>query len=162
MAVVLVCASHLPASVKSWDDFDSAASGYYDSPDHWGDSFTAIMLDLDEFNIDKILWRTDSVQLFGNPDKIYGQDLFHYMSINEISYAMPDELLTLQLNSQPSIPDQPLKKENDVQLASEPADDFVLKNDADNIESLRTPAPSSLLLVVIGLISLRYSRLLRL
>lgn len=162
MAIVLVSVSHLSAAVTFLDDFGSAASGYYNSLGHWEDNSTVPMLDLDEFNTFKILWKNDSARLHWNPDEIHGQGLFHDIIINETFFAMPDELLTLQINSQASIPDQPSELDNDMQPTSEPADDIVFDNDAENIESLRTPAPSSLLLVAFGLLSLRYTRSLRL
>ena len=161
MAIVLVSVSHLSAAVTSWDDFDSAASGYYESVYHLRDNSTALMLDLEEFNTFKIVWRTDSVQLLGNPDEIHVQSLFNDISINDIFYVMPDELLTLQINSNTSIPDQPSEGDSDIKPSSEPADDIVFKNDGDYIKSMRTPVPSSLLLVTLGLISLRFTRRLR-
>jgi hypothetical protein len=162
MAIVLVNVSHLSASVTFWDDFNSSASGYYNSLGLLGDNFTALMLDLDEFNSFKILWKNDSARLHSNPDEIRRGDLFQNILITETFYVIPDELLTQQIISQASIPDQPSELDNDMQPTSEPTDDIVFDNDADNIESLRTPTPSSLLLVAFGLLSLRYTRSLRL
>jgi len=161
LALVLVGVSHLSAAVTFWVDFDSLGSSYYNSVHDWGDNPTVPTLDLDEFNTFKILRKTDSVHLHWNPDEIHGQDLFQNILINETFYAMPDELLTLQINSQPSIPDQPSEWDNDMQPTSEPADDIVFNNNADYIKSMRTPAPTSLLLVAIGLLSLRFTRRLR-
>jgi hypothetical protein len=161
IAIVLVSVSHLSASVTFWDDFNSAASGYYDSVDHWGDNFTALMLDLDEYNSFKILWKNDSARLHSNPDEIRGLALFHGTIINETFYAMPDELLTLQINSQASVPDQPSEWNSDTQPTSEPANHIVFNNDADYIKAIRFPAPTSLALVTIGLLSLRFTRRFR-
>jgi len=162
MAIVLVSVSHFSAALTSWDDFDSAASGYYESVYHLRDNSTVPTLGLDEFNTFKMLRTTDSEHLHWNPDEIHGQDLFHDILINETFYAMPDELLTLQINSQVSISDLPSELDSDMQSSSEPTDDIVFKNDGDYIKSMRIPAPSSLLLVALGLISLRYTRWLRL
>ena len=162
IAIVLVNVSHLSASVTFWDDFNSAARGYYDSVDHWGDNFTTLMLDLDEYNSFKILWKNDSARLHSNPDKIRREVLFQNILLNETFYIIPDEFLTQQIISRASIPEQPSELDNEIRSTSEPADDIVFGNDADNIESLRIPAPSSLLLVAFGLISLRYTRSLRL
>ena len=156
MTIVLVVVSHISVADTSWSGFDSLESVQYNSVHHWGDNFTASMSDPDEFNKFKILRKNDSVQLHWNPDEIHGQDLFRNIHTNETFYVMSDELLTLQINS------QVFEWENDMQPTSEPADDTVFKNDADNIEPLRTPAPTSLLLVAIGLLSLRYTRSLRL
>lgn len=157
----LVSVSHLSAAVASWDDFGSAVSGYYNSVYHWGDNTIVPTSDLDEFNTFKILRTTDSVQLLGNLDEIHRQDHSRDIVIYETFYAMPDELLTLQIYSRPLIWDQPSERDNDMQSSSEPADDIVFKNNGDYIKSMRTPAPTSLLLVAIGLLSLRYTRSLR-
>lgn len=162
MAIILVGISHLSAAVTSWNDFYSAASGYDNSVHHWGENPTIPTFDLDEFNTFKILWKNDSVQLHWNPDEIHGRTFFHHILINEAYYAMPDELLTLQIISQASVPDQPSEWDSDKQSPSEPAEDIVFSNDADYIKSMRIPAPGGLLLVAIGLLSLRYTRSLRL
>lgn len=162
MAIILVSISHLSAAVTSWNDFYSAASGYDNSVHHWGENPTIPTFDLDEFNTFTILWKNDSVQLHWNPDEIHGRTFFHHILINEAYYAMPDELLTLQIISQASVPDQPSEWDSDKQSPSEPAEDIVFSNDADYIKSMRIPAPGGLLLVAIGLLSLRYTRSLRL
>jgi len=162
MAIVIVSVSHVSAAVASWDDIDSAVSGYYDPVHHLGDNPRVTMQDLDEFNTFKILRTVDSVQLLGNPNEIHRQDHSRDIVIYETLYTMPDELLTLQINSQQLIWDKPSERDNEIQLSSEPADDIVFKNNGDYIKSMRTPAPTSLLLVAIGLISLRYTRSLRL
>ena len=161
MAIVLISVSHLSAAVTFLDDFDSPGSGHYDSVRHWGDNSIAPTLDLDEFNTFKILWTTDSAQLHWNPDEIHGQELFPEILIYETFYAMPDELLTQQINFQTSIPGWPSEWDSDMQPTSKPTDDIFYDNDADYIEAMRIPAPTSLLLVAIGLLSLRYTRRLR-
>jgi hypothetical protein len=156
IAIVIVSVSHFSAAVASCDDIDSAVSGYYGPVHHLGDNPRVPTQDLDEFNTFKILRTTDSVQLLGNLDEIRRQDHSRDIVINETFYAMPDELLTPQIYSQVS------EWNNDVQSSSEPADDIVFKNNGDYIKSMRIPAPTSLLLVALGLISLRYTRSLRL
>ena len=156
MTIVLVVVSHLSVAATSWSGFDSLESVQYNSVHHWGDNFTVQMLDLDEFNNFQVLRKNDSVQLHWNPDEIHGQNLFPNIHTNENLSVMSDELLTLQINSQVS------EWENDMQPTTEPTDNTIFKNDTDNIDSLRIPAPTSLLLVAIGLLSLRYTRSLRL
>jgi hypothetical protein len=75
--------------------------------------------------------------------------------------AIPDEFLTPGINFQTSIPDRPSEWDSDMQPTSEPADDIVCSNDADNIKAMRIPAPASVVLVALGLLSLRYTRRLR-
>jgi len=159
--IVLGSLSHLSAAVASWDNIDYSGS-YFDSVHHLGDNHRVPMQDLAEFNTYKILRTIDSVQLLGNPDEIHRQDLSCDLFMYETSYAIPDELLTLQIYSQPLVWDQLSEEGKDMQSTSEPADDIVFKNNGDYIKSIRTPAPASLLLVAIGLLSLRYTRSLRL
>ena len=154
MAIVLVSVSHLSAAVTSWDDFDSAASGYDNFVHHWGDNPIVTTFDLDEFNTFIILRTTDSVRLHLNPDEFHGNGFFHNILINETFYAMPDELLTLGINLQTLTFDWSSGCDSDTQSTSEPPEDIVYDEDADYIKSMRTPAPSSLLLVAIGLLSL--------
>ena len=161
IAIVLISVSHLSAAVTFWDDFDSPGSGHYDSVHHWGDNPIDPTLDLDEFNTFKILWTTDSVQLYWNPDEIHGQELFPDIPIYETFYAIPDKFLTPGINSRTSIPGWPSEWDSDMQPASEPADYIVCNNDADYIKSMRIPAPASLVLVALGLLSLRFTRRLR-
>ncbi|MHC4439149.1 MAG: hypothetical protein ACYS3S_17475 [Planctomycetota bacterium] len=150
-AIVLVVVSFSSASVTFWDDSDSAANGYYNSLQHWQDNSTTPILNPDEFHMHKILRITDSVQLHSNPDEIHGQNLFQNILISKTFYAMPDELLTPGMNIQAPTPNRP----------SEPDNDIVFDNDAGYTKSMRTPAPTSLLLVAIGLLSLRFARRLR-
>ena len=154
--IVLISLSHLSVAVASWDDIDYPGSGYYDSVHNLGDNPGVPTSDVHEFGTFKFLHIIDSVQLLGNLDEIHGQHSFNDIFIGDILYAIPDELLTLQINSQVS------DWNNDVQSSSEPADDIVFKNNGDYVKSMRIPAPNSLLLVALGLISLRYTRSLRL
>ena len=162
ITTVFVSLSHLSAAVASWDDIYSPGNCYYDSLVHWGDYPVVPTSGLDQFSTCKILWTNDSVKLLNNPDENYGQEHSRDIVINETFYAMPDELLTMQINSQPSIFDRPSELDGDMQSSSELADDVVFKNNGDYIKSIRIPAPTSMLLVALGLISLRYTRSLRL
>jgi hypothetical protein len=56
---------------------------------------------------------------------------------------------------------RPLQWDSDIQPASNPADDIVCCYDADFIHAMRIPAPTSVVLVAIGLLSLRFIRRLR-
>ena len=160
-AIVLVVVSYSSASMTFLDHFDSFESGIYNSAHQRGNNSTIPILDSGEFNTSKILWRTDSVQLLWNPDEIRGQDLFHDNLISETYYTMSDGLLTLQIISDASIPDQPSERNSEIHPTSETVDDKVFKNDADYPKSMRIPATTSLLLVAIGLLSLRFTRRLR-
>jgi hypothetical protein len=147
--------------VASWNDFGAPGSGYYDSVHHWGENPVVPALDLTEFNTFKILWTTDSVQWYWDPDQIRGQDHFPDILISETSSAMPDEPLTLRMNFWASTLDWPLAWDSAMEPASNSADDIVSYYDVDYIRTMRIPAPDSLLLVAIGLLSLRFIRRLR-
>lgn len=161
MAIATLGVSHFSAAVASWYDVDSPGNSYYNSLHYVGDNIIEPTSDLDRFSTYEIPRTINSVQLRWNPDEIYGRDLFHNMFINETFEAMPDELLTLRINSQPLVRAQPSERDNNMHPASEPADHIVFNSNADYIKSMRIPAPTSLLLVAIGLISLRYTRSLR-
>ena len=161
IAIVIVILSLLSAAVASWDNIDYSGS-YFDSVHHLMDNPIVPTQDLDEFNTFKILRTTDSIPLLGNPDEIHRQDHSRDIVIYETFYTMPNELLTLQIYSQPLVWDQLSEEGKDMQFTSEPADDIVFKKNGDYIKSIRTPAPASLLLVAVGLLSLRYTRSLRL
>ena len=136
-------------------------SGYYDSVHHWGENPVVPTLDLTEFNTLKMLWTTDSVQWSWHPDQVRGQDLFPDILIYETSYAVPDEPLTLRMNFWASTSDWPLVWEGTIQPASNQADDIIYNYEVDYIKAMRFPAPTSLVLVAIGLLSLRFTRRLR-
>jgi len=161
LAILLVSVSHLSAAVTSWNDFDSAACGYYNSRHHWGDNSTAPMLDPDKFNIYKIIRTTGSTQLLLSPDDIHAHVLFHDILISKTFLPIPDELLTRQIISDALNPDRPFGWHSDMRPTSESEDDTVFQNDADYTKAMRTPAPGSLLLVAFGLLSLRFTRRLR-
>ena len=161
-AIVLVVVSHSSASVIFWDYFDSFESDYYNSVHQRGNNSTVPMLDSGKFSRPKILRTTGFEQFFWNPHEIYRQDLFPDILINETLHTLPDELLTLQIISHASIPERPSEWNSDMQPTSAAADDIVFKNDADYPKSMRIPTPTSLLLVAIGLLSLRFTRSLRL
>jgi len=161
MAIVILSVSNFSAAA-SWNDISSIGNNYYDSLHYWGNDTVISTSALDEFNTYKIPIPIDSIQLDWIPDDIHRQDFVHNIFINKTLNTMPDELLTLQINSQPLIWAQPSEWDNDIQPASEAADYIVFNSNADYIKSVRIPAPTSLLLVAIGLISLRYTRSLKL
>lgn len=205
MAIVLIGASHLPAAVTFWNDFDGndldptqwgyenrdwpignnwlriapTISGgtvifehhiynpfdpdndYYDSVHHWWKQTITPTLGLTKFNTFKILWSADSLQWNWDPDQVRRQDLFPDIFIYETSYAMPDKPLTSRMNFWASTSDWPLARYDTIQPITNPADDVVYNNEVDYFKAIRFPAPTSLILVAIGLLSLRYTRQLK-
>ena len=100
-----------------------------------------------------------------DPGQIRGQDLYPYILIDEASFAIPDELLTLRMNFRASTSDWPLAwswglptEDSSMKPASNSADDIVSYYDVDYIDTMRIPAPASVVLVALGLLSLRYTR----
>jgi uncharacterized protein YpmB len=148
IVIVLFVTSHLSASVTFWDDLDPTASSNYNLLYYHQDNQTIPMLDLYEFNIFKILWINDSVQLYSNPDEIYALVLSHDMLKSKTILYVPDEHLTGQI----------ISKALNSNQTSESAVETVFNNNANYTKSMRTPAPGSLLLVAIGLLSLRFTR----
>jgi len=143
------------------DNINYSASGYHKSLHYWENNTVIQTSDPDEFNTYIIPRTIYSIQLFQNSGEIYREDLFPDMFINGAFNIMPNELLSLQIQSQSLISKWPSEWENDVQPASGSADHMVFNGNADYIRTMRIPAPASLLLVAIGLLSLRYTRSLR-
>ena len=79
-------------------------------------------------------------------------------TISETSSAIPDEPLTLRMNFWASTSDWPDAWDSGMQPAFNPADDIVCYYDVDYIGAMRIPAPASVVLVALGLLSLRYTR----
>lgn len=96
-----------------------------------------------------------------DPDQIRGQDLYPDILIDETSFAIPDEPLMLRTNFWASTSDWPLVWDSSMQPASNSADDIVCYYDVDYIGAMRIPAPASVVLVALGLLSLRYTRRFR-
>ena len=96
-----------------------------------------------------------------DPDQIRGQDLYPDILIDEISFVIPYEPLTLRMNFWASTSDWPLVWDSSMQPASNSADDVVCYYDVDYIGTMRVPAPASVALVALGLLSLRYTRRFR-
>ena len=190
MAIFLISVSHLSAAVTTLDDFeinspDTAKLGYHDR--NWPAGQTWLKSDfIVSESIETFEHHTYNPYDPGNSrlnQKIYTHTLFLHDPYfgNEvpvrsgslissglvsptfwyIGKTMPDELLTQQKFFQTSIPDWPSEWDSNTQPASEPADDIISNNDVDYIKTMRIPAPTSLLLVTIGLLSLRYTRRLR-
>ena len=158
--VLLFVASHLSASVTFWEDFDPTTNSNYNSLYHRQDNYTIQKLDLYEFNIYKILWNNDSVQLYSNPDEIHTHVLFYDILKNKTILFVPDDLLTRQIISKALNTNQTSEWQSDMQPTPESAGDIVFNNNADT-KSMRIPTPGSLLLVAIGLLSLRFTRRLK-
>jgi len=145
----------------SWNDFGAPGSDYYDSIHHWSENPVVPTLDLTEFNTFKIFWSTDSVRWYWDPDQIRGQDLYPDVLISETSSVIPDELLTLRMNFWAATPDWFVAWDSGMQPTSNPADDIVCYYDVDYFRTVQIPAPASLVLVAIGLLSMRSTRRLR-
>jgi len=96
-----------------------------------------------------------------DPDQIRGHDLYPDIFIDETSFAIPDEPLTLRMNFWASTSDWPLAWDSSMQSASNSADDIVCYYDVDYTGATRIPAPASVLLVALGFFSLRYTTRLR-
>ena len=160
-AIVILSVSHFSAAA-SWNDISSIGNDSYNSLHYWGDNIFESTSDLDKFSAYEISLPINSVQLHWNTDEIYRQGLFHGMFVNKTLNIIPNELLTLQIDSHLLIWAQPSEWDNDIHPAPERADHIVFNSNADYIKSVRIPAPTSLLLVALGLISLRYTRSLRL
>jgi hypothetical protein len=190
MAIVFVGASHLSASVTNLDDSegnspDMVKLGYQDrnwpAGQTWFRGASTVSGSIATFE-----QRTYNPYDPGNSrvdQKIYthtafsqGQDFGNEMrmiSMPPISgglvsptfgytdKAIPDELQTLGMNFQTSIHDWSSEWNSEMHPDSEPTDDIVFDNDVDYFKAMRVPAPTSLLLVAIGLLSLRYTRRLR-
>jgi hypothetical protein len=160
IVIVLFITSHLSASVTIWDDFDPATNSNFNSLYHLQANYTIPMLDLYEFNIYKILWINDSVQLYSNPDKIQVHFLFHDILKSKTILFVPDEHLTQQILSKALNTNQTSEWQSGIRPTPESAVKTVFNNNSDT-KSMRIPAPGSLLLVAIGLLSLRFTRRLR-
>ncbi len=165
LALVLIGVSHLSAAVTSCDDFEGNSPGLtkWSYQDHTYNPY-----DSGNFRPGQETYRHAAFSRgsdFGNEVRMRSMSLISIGSVPSTFWhtdkAMPDVLLTLGVNSRKSIPDRPSERAGDMQPASEPADDIVGNIDADTIKSMRTPAPGSLLLVALGLLSLRFTRRLR-
>lgn len=162
MVIVLVSDSYLSATETFWDNFDGnnldpVKWGYQDRywpiGQTWFRGTPTIPGDIATFE--------HHTYNSYDPDQIRRQDLFPNILIYETSYAIPDEPLTLRMNFWASTSDWPLAWDSGSQPASNPADDIVCYYDVDYIGTMRVPAPTSLVLVAIGLLSLRCTRRLR-
>lgn len=165
IVIVFVFAPHLSSAKTFWDDFADGS------------------MDVTGFDKFEVLWPADSVQWYLDQDIIHGQHrkvshwktLFTYMPSYEIPHTLPDELLTLRMNFRASTwdpispyyseigthPDWAPAWDSDMEPASNPAEETFRYSDADDIRSMRIPAPASLALVVIGILSMRFTRRLR-
>ena len=163
--IIFIFSSHLSSAETFWDDF--ASSG----------------MDVTGFNKFEVIWPADSVQWYGDQDLIreqhlmasHRETLFPHILSHEIPHTLPDELLMLRMNFRASTwdPISPYYIEigthsdwapaldSDMEPASNPPEDTFCYADADDIRTMRIPAPASLALVVFGILSLRFTRRLR-
>ena len=145
----------------SWNDFGEPGSGYNDGVHHWEANPVAAALDLSEFNTFKIRWLADSVEWYWDPDQVRGQNLHPDVLLYRSTYAVPDEPLTLRFNFWASTSGWPLAWDSLMQPALGPDGDIVAYYDVDYVTTTQIPAPAGLVLVVLGLASIRFSRTLR-
>jgi hypothetical protein len=165
VVIVLVCTSHLSASVTFLDDFpgnnpDMAKWSFQDrtyNPYHSGNSRPG-----QEIYAHAVFSRDPD---FDNEVRIRSRQPISGGLVPATYWntkkTVPDELLTSGKSLLTSIPDWSSEWDSDLQPDSKPADDIVFDNDVDYIKTMRIPAPTSLLLVAVGLLSLRYTRRLR-
>lgn len=157
ISIVFVFASNLSAAETAWDEFNGNPALKI------GSHFTQFFRngaqigagDLAEFNTFDISWLTNSVQWYRDQDRTRRQGIFPDILLYETIYTIPDVPLTLCMNFGASAWDGKMPPD------SNPADGVISSYDSDYIKSMRIPAPTSLVLVAIGLLSLRYIRQLR-
>jgi hypothetical protein len=157
ISIVFVFASNLSAAETVWDDFNGNPALKIGS--HFIQFFrngTQIGVgDLAELNTFNISCLTNSVQWYWEQDQPRRQDIFPDILLYETLYTVPDVPLMLRMNFGASTWDGKMPPN------SNPADGVISSYDSDYIKSMRIPAPTSLVLVAIGLLSLRYIRQLR-
>jgi hypothetical protein len=123
--------------------------------------FNGDSLNLTEFFTIEVFNSGESVRLYCEQDHTVGRDFFSPLFSYKKTYTLPDEPLTMQSDYQALFSDRPLTWDRDIQLVLSPADNIVSVYDTNHIEAMRIPAPTSLILVTIGLLSLRITRRLR-
>jgi len=157
ISIFLARASHLSAAETFWDEFNGEPALKMGShfAKIWRNEVRTGIGDAAEFNMFKISDLANYVQRDWNWDQNRGQDLFPDILLYETLYTIPDEPLTQRMNFGASTLDGKMLPH------SNPADSMVPSYDSDYIKSMRIPAPASLVLVAIGLISLRYTKRLR-
>ena len=165
IVIIFVFSSHLSFAETFWDDFADGS------------------MEVTGFNKFEVRWPADSMQWYRDQDIIHGQHrkashretLFPYIPSYEIPHTLPDDLLTPRMNFWVSTwdpispyyseigthPDWAPARDIDMEPPSNPVENTVCYSDADDIRAMRIPAPASLALVVIGLLSLRLTRRLR-
>ena len=162
MAILLLGESYLFAAETFWDDID----GNSPDPAKWG-------YQVRNWPIGQTWFRGVPTVSGGiitfehhtynpyNPDQIRRQYLYPDILISKTSSVLPDEPLTLHMNCWASTYDWPVVWYNAMEPALNPADDVVCYYDVDYIGAMGIPTPASVVLVAIGLLSLRCLRRLR-
>jgi hypothetical protein len=150
MAFFLVSESYLSAAETFLDDFDGNSL----DPAKWGYQDRGRLAIGD--------WRFSILKSeFGNRQSTIEEYLYPDILISETSSVIPDEPLTLRMNFWASTSDWPVAWDSGMQPAFNSADDVVCYYDVDYIGAMGIPAPASVVLVAIGLLSLRCLRRLR-
>lgn len=161
ISIVFVSVSRLSAAETFWSDFNG------DPALTMGSRFAKIyrnelgfpisVEDPAEFNIFNITLLRDSMQWYQNLDQTRIQDIFPDFQESHFSIYLRNGN-PLLYETPYAIPDEPLTWNRGIQIASNPADSIIPSYDSDYIKALRIPAPTSLVLVAVGLLSLRFTR----
>jgi hypothetical protein len=161
-AFFLISESYLFAAETFWDDFDGTKL----NPAKWG--YQDRNWPIGQTWFSRAPTVSGGIATFEHhtynpydPDQVRGQYLYPDILISETSSVIPAGPMALRMNFWASTSDWPLAWDSGMQPASNPADDIVCYYDVDYIGAMGIPAPASLVLVAIGLLSLRYIRRLR-
>ena len=127
--------------VTTWNDFGAPGSGYYDCNHHWGENPVVPGMDLNEFNIFKIIWLADRVEWYW--DSTPQDDTDNDTLIYATTCAVPDEPMSLRFNFWASTEDWPLAWHPDMQPTDDPAKDLVCYYDVDYVV-VRVPEPATI------------------
>jgi hypothetical protein len=153
ISIVFIRASHSSAAVAMWNGFDSDPAAEMDS--HFAqireDGVPMGIGGPTEFDRFDVSCSADSVRWYQDRDQIRTQDFFPDIHIYQTPCTMPHEPLISSMNFRPS------NGNSDLQPASGPAEDSVSAYDSDCAKNMRIPSPASLVLVAIGLLSLRFT-----
>jgi hypothetical protein len=154
ISIVFICASRLSAAVAVWSDFNVDQASKMNS--HFAkicENGVPISLEgLAEFNRFDISWSAASVRWVRDQDQTRTHDFFPDIHMYETRYTMPDE------PPMPSMNFPSLNWDSDLQPAPGTAEHIISAHDSDCAKNIRIPSPASLVLVAIGLLSLRFTR----
>lgn len=154
ISVIFIRASHSSAAVAMWNGFDSDPAAEMDS--HFAkireNGVPTGIGGLTQFDRFDVSCSADSVRWYRDRDHIRTQDFLPDIHIYQTPCTMPHEPVIPSMNFRPS------NGNSDLQPASSPAEDIVSAYDSDCAKNMRIPSPASLVLVAIGLLSLRFTR----